>query len=73
MHRISTIGAAAVALAVSIHPTGVAQQTAPAADTVTIDALISLKRAQSPAISPDGRSVAFTVREANWDDNAYHT
>jgi dipeptidyl aminopeptidase/acylaminoacyl peptidase len=38
-----------------------------------IDELISLKRAASPAISPDGRLVAYTVREANWDENAYET
>ena len=41
--------------------------------TPTIDELISLKRAASPAISPDGRIVAYTVRETNWDDNSYHT
>ncbi len=41
--------------------------------TPGIDDLISLKRAASPAISPDGRFVAYTVREANWDDNAIHT
>ena len=27
----------------------------------------------APEISPDGRSVAYTVRETNWDDNAYDT
>jgi dipeptidyl aminopeptidase/acylaminoacyl peptidase len=41
--------------------------------TPTIDQLISLKRAGSPAISPDGQFVAYTVRETNWDDNTYHT
>ena len=41
--------------------------------TPTIDQLISLKRVGSPAISPDGQFVAYTVREANWDDNNYHT
>ena len=39
----------------------------------TIDQLISLKRAGSPAISPNGQWVAYTVRDTNWDDNAYHT
>ena len=39
----------------------------------TVDEILSLKRAGSPAISPDGRWVAYTVRETNWDDNAYHT
>jgi dipeptidyl aminopeptidase/acylaminoacyl peptidase len=37
----------------------------------TIDDLISLKRAGSSVISPDGRLVAYTLRETNWDDNAY--
>ena len=41
--------------------------------TPTIDQLISLKRAGSPEISPDGQWVAYTVRETNWDDNNYHT
>ena len=37
----------------------------------TVDQILSLKRAGSPEISPDGRSVAYTVRETNWDDNSY--
>ena len=44
-----------------------------AATTPTIDDLISLKRAGSPVISPDGRFVAYTVRETNWDDDRYET
>jgi dipeptidyl aminopeptidase/acylaminoacyl peptidase len=39
----------------------------------TIDQILSLKRAGSPEISPDGTLVAYTVRETNWDDNAYET
>jgi len=39
----------------------------------TVDQVLSLKRAGSPQISPDGRFVAYTVRETNWDDNAYET
>jgi dipeptidyl aminopeptidase/acylaminoacyl peptidase len=46
---------------------------APAAATPTVDQLISLRRAGSPVISPDGQWVAYTVRAANWDDNDYHT
>jgi dipeptidyl aminopeptidase/acylaminoacyl peptidase len=47
---------------------------APASSTTpTIDALISLKRAGSPVISPDAKWVAYTIRETNWDDNAYET
>ena len=39
----------------------------------TIEQLVSLKRAGGPVISPDGRLVAFTIRETNWDENAYET
>ena len=51
-------------------------QTAPLAlprVAPTVDQVLSLKRAGSPEISPDGRWVAYTVRETNWDDNAYET
>jgi dipeptidyl aminopeptidase/acylaminoacyl peptidase len=37
----------------------------------TVDQVLSLKRVGSPEISPDGRWVAYTVRETNWDDNSY--
>ncbi|HEY2908450.1 MAG TPA: S9 family peptidase [Vicinamibacterales bacterium] len=39
----------------------------------TIDQILSLKRAGSPELSPDGKLVAYTIRETNWDDNAYET
>ena len=39
----------------------------------TIDQLIELKRPGGVAISPDGAHVAYTVTEANWDENAYET
>ena len=45
-------------------------QTAP---SPAIDELVSLKRVASPAISPDGKTVAFTVRETNWEENAFET
>src|SRR5476649_187095 len=51
-------------------------QTAPMAlprVAPTVDQILSLKRAGSPEISPDGHWVAYTVRETNWDDNAYET
>jgi dipeptidyl aminopeptidase/acylaminoacyl peptidase len=41
--------------------------------TPTVDDLISLRRAASPAISPDGKWVAYTIRETNWAENAYET
>ncbi|MFN7977799.1 MAG: S9 family peptidase [Vicinamibacterales bacterium] len=47
---------------------------ATAAHAQSIDDLIALKRVTgTPAISADGRRVAFQVRETNWDDNAYET
>jgi dipeptidyl aminopeptidase/acylaminoacyl peptidase len=49
-------------------PLRVAQSKSP-----TIDEVISLRRVGSPALSPDGRLVAYTIREANWDDDAYET
>ena len=52
---------------------GAAPVSADATGTPTIDDLIALKRVGSPAISPDGRLVAYTVRETDWDENAYHT
>ena len=39
----------------------------------TVDQILSLKRAGAPEISPDGRTVAYTVRETNWDENTYDT
>ena len=39
----------------------------------SIDEIISLKRVGAPAISPDGRQAAYTIREANWDQNEYET
>jgi dipeptidyl aminopeptidase/acylaminoacyl peptidase len=39
----------------------------------TVDQILSLKRVGSPEISPDGRRIAYTVRETNWDDNSYET
>jgi dipeptidyl aminopeptidase/acylaminoacyl peptidase len=45
----------------------------PAKTPPTVDQILSLTRAGSPEISPDGRWVAYTVREANWTDDAYET
>src|SRR5262249_9767771 len=38
-----------------------------------VDDIINLKRVGSPAISPNGQLAAYTVRETNWDENAYET
>jgi Tol biopolymer transport system component len=67
---VSRLGVTAVAIGVVL-AVGTASSQAPAGPS--IDDLINLKRVGSPAISPDGQLVAFTIRETNWDDNAYET
>jgi dipeptidyl aminopeptidase/acylaminoacyl peptidase len=37
----------------------------------TLDESLSLKGISGAAISPDGRLVAYRVRETNWEDNSY--
>ena len=77
MHR-ARIAALVLALGVLfLQPGARAQQPSATATkatgTPTIDQLIELKRAGSPTISPNGQWVAYTVRDTNWDENAYHT
>lgn len=44
---------------------------AQAKHTPTIDEQLSLKAVSGQQISPDGRYVAYRVRETNWEDNLY--
>jgi dipeptidyl aminopeptidase/acylaminoacyl peptidase len=44
---------------------------AQAKHTPALDETVGLKTISSPKISPDGRFVAYRMREANWKDNAY--
>ncbi len=39
----------------------------------TIDDMVALKRVSLPAISHDGSRVAYVVRKANWEENAFET
>ncbi len=39
----------------------------------SIDDVINLKLVGSPAMSPNGQQIAYTIRETNWDENAYET
>ncbi len=39
----------------------------------TIDDMVALKRVSQPAMSPDGSRVAYVVRKANWEENAFET
>jgi dipeptidyl aminopeptidase/acylaminoacyl peptidase len=43
------------------------------AQTPTIEQSLSLKSVGSPHISPDGRYVAYTVSETNWEENSFET
>ena len=64
--RVIVVAAATAAAVLSVALQG--QGRAP-----EIDELVSLRRVGTPAISPDGSLVAYTVRETNWDDDAYET
>jgi Tol biopolymer transport system component len=51
---------------------GLAPSAAPAGGKApTVEQSISLRRPESPRISPDGSHVAYVVREANWKENAF--
>lgn len=71
--RRMPLGVFAVALGLVLQPGARAQSGSPVLAPPTIDQLISFKRAASPVISPNGQWVAYMVREANWDENDYHT
>ncbi len=43
------------------------------AQTPTIEQSLDLKSVGGPAISPDGRYVAYQVQKTNWEDNAFET
>ena len=43
------------------------------ASAPTLDEWMSLKVVNAPRISPDGRSVAYFVQEANWEENTYES
>jgi dipeptidyl aminopeptidase/acylaminoacyl peptidase len=66
MRRVSIIVAAVFSLCVF----GRLGLTA-ASNGPSIDDLISLKRPGGAAMSPDGRWVAYSVRQTNWDDDRY--
>lgn len=47
-----------------------------AEDTIpgpSFEKVISLRSAGSPAVSPDGKSILFTVRTVDWEKNSYDT
>ncbi len=39
----------------------------------SFEQVIALRGAGSPAISPDGQAIVFTMRSAEWDDNRFDT
>jgi dipeptidyl aminopeptidase/acylaminoacyl peptidase len=68
MTKIFTLVAAIAGGVATLGAQTSAPKTAP-----TVDQILGLRRAGSPEISPDGRWVAYTVRETNWDDNSFDT
>jgi dipeptidyl aminopeptidase/acylaminoacyl peptidase len=66
------IAASLVVVALAM-PQAQTAAVAPPKAAPTVDQILSLKRAGSPEMSPNGRSVAYTIRTTNWDDNAYET
>ena len=66
-------GFAALLLLSAAAPRSSGPVLAQSAPSPTIDELVNLKRVASPVLSPDGKTVAFTVRETNWDENAFET
>ncbi len=67
---LSCLGAALTASAAPGSGTG----PSPARNgTPTLDQIVSLRRVAAPAISPDGRHVAYTVRDTDWVANAFVT
>ena len=71
--RLIPIGVALACLALPAGLRGHPAARSQAAIIPSIDDLISLERAGSPVVSPDGRFVAYTLRRTNWDDNEYET
>ena len=60
-----------IAVSLTLALTGATRAQGPSSPS--IDDVLNLKRVGSPALSPDGKRVAYTVRETNWDENAYET
>jgi dipeptidyl aminopeptidase/acylaminoacyl peptidase len=73
MHRQAWFAALISAVGFLAYQSIGVAQTSTGTSVPTIDSLISLERVGSPEISPDGRVVAYTLRRADWDENAYHT
>ncbi len=61
-------------LALTLAASLVVSTTAATAATVpTLDQIVGLRRVASPALSPDGARVAYTVRDTDWVGNAFVT
>lgn len=61
----------AVIAAVALAPAASAQQ--PSVPGPSFEDIISLKSVGSPAISPDGKAIAYTVTSTDWKENRYDT
>jgi len=67
MRRLAYLLALGFSLASA--PTTLASQP----NTPTIDQSLSLKTAQAPHLSPDGRFVVYQVQAANWEENSFQS
>lgn len=63
--------ASVVLTGVALSTVATAQQ--PAVPGPTFESIISLQSAGSPAISPDGKAIAYTVTTTDWKENRYDT
>ena len=74
-HRVATPLALVLLCSVALPAIAAPAPRAPAAsrDVPTIDQMIGLQRAASPALSPDGHFVAYTVRDTDWVGNSFVT
>ena len=68
---LSILILAALALVLDLRMLGAAGGPAVAKRVPTVEDLMTLKSAGSPRLSPDGRRVAYTITETDYDQDAY--
>src|SRR5262245_48634766 len=72
---VGTAPARAITPVAAAGMAAVSSKSPPPANSITptLDQIVSLERVGSPALSPDGRWVAYTVRDTDWVANAFVT
>ena len=69
----AAVAAGAMGPAPTVAQIGTPASPGAAADRFTVDHAIDMARVGSPAVSPDGRRVLYTVTELDWGDNERDT